>query len=112
MFGVIDVRVNVVGFAIDDANLKQTFRYWASVGDGSYFDASNSEELSQSVTGALRAPYDVYNGAGQIVADGLTGGDAVQLPAGTYRVATRSTPPQVLENVQVKPGASETVALQ
>jgi len=84
----IDVRVNVVGFAIDDANLKQTFRYWASVGDGSYFDASNSEELSQSVTGALRAPYDVYNSAGQIVADGLTGGDAVQLPAGTYRVAT------------------------
>jgi hypothetical protein len=108
----IDVRVNVVGFAIDDANLKQTFRYWASVGGGSYFDAANSEELSQSLTGALRVPYDVYNGAGQIVAEGLTGGDAVELPAGTYRVATRATPPQVLETVVVKARETETVALR
>ena len=37
-----DVRVNIVGFAIDELMLKETFREWARVGNGSYFDFHKS----------------------------------------------------------------------
>lgn len=45
----VDVRVSIVGFAIDDEDLKSQFRYWASLGGGNYHDASNADDLAHSV---------------------------------------------------------------
>ncbi|NJN52741.1 MAG: VWA domain-containing protein, partial [Gammaproteobacteria bacterium] len=38
----LDVRVNIVGFAIDEIGLKETFQSWAQAGNGAYFDAQNA----------------------------------------------------------------------
>ena len=107
----VDVRINIVVFAIENAKLKQAFRYWADVGGGSYFDATGSEELKASLTRALRVPFEVFSSNGEVVAQGLTGGDAVQLPVGSYRITVRSRPPQTVAGVQVKSGETETVSL-
>ena len=45
-----DVRVNIVGFAVDDTGLKETFQKWAKTGGGEYFDAANAEELGELVS--------------------------------------------------------------
>ena len=40
---------NIVGFAIDDFGLKQTFQQWAELGNGRYFDAHDQKELSKTI---------------------------------------------------------------
>ena len=89
----VDVRVNIVGFAIDDVNLKSQFRYWAELGGGSFFDSADAEELGAAMVSALRVPYTVTDASGQVVARGEVGGEAVTLPAGDYTVHADSRPP-------------------
>jgi hypothetical protein len=88
----IEVRINIVGFAIDDEGLKSRFRYWADLGGGSYHDANNADDLKQSMNHALQAPYEVLDANGNIVANGTVGDAGVDLAPGEYRVQTRTTP--------------------
>ncbi len=83
----VDVRVNIVGFAIDDAALEETFRYWADLGDGSYFSASDAAGLDSALGEAMRAPFEALDAAGQVVATGIVGGPEVSPPAGILRGA-------------------------
>lgn len=66
----IDVRVNIVGFAIDDPTLQATFEEWAQLGGGAYFNATNARELDAAVNQALAAPFRVLDAAGAEVARG------------------------------------------
>lgn len=108
----VDVRVNIVGFAIDDQNLKKTFKLWADLGDGDYFDANNANQLNDSMNQALQVPFDVFNAAGQKMGEGLVGGPAVQLPTGMYLVKTRETPAREITQVEIPSGDEKTVTLR
>lgn len=81
-----DVRVNIVGFAVADAGLKETFRRWAETGGGRYLDAADAKGLDAAVQAAVALPFRVRDAAGAVVAEGVVGGDAVSLPPGTYGV--------------------------
>lgn len=84
--GGFDVRVNIVGFAVDDAGLKETFRRWAETGGGRYLDAADARGLDAAVEAAVALPFRVRDAAGAVVAEGVVGGEAVTLPPGTYGV--------------------------
>ncbi|MES9991250.1 MAG: VWA domain-containing protein [Candidatus Thiodiazotropha sp.] len=105
----IDVRVNIVGFAIDDEGLKSQFRYWADLGGGNYHDATNADDLKQSMNHALQAPYEVLDAGGKIVASGTVGDAGVDLPPGEYRVQTRTTPTLQGEAIVVSEKKSSVV---
>lgn len=81
-----DSRVNIVGFAIDDAELEQTFESWAAAGNGSYFSAVDADGLADAMTRAVATRFEVINAEGEAVASGLTGGDPITLPTGDYRI--------------------------
>ena len=81
-----DVRVNIVGFAIDDDDLKSQFRYWADLGGGAYHDAAGATDLATSIRESLQASFDVLDAGGETVASGSVSGGSVELPAGSYRV--------------------------
>lgn len=81
-----DIRVNIVGFAIDDAELARTFESWAAAGGGEYFSASDAAGLSDAMTRAVATRFEVINEDGDVVAEGLTGGDPITLPTGDYRI--------------------------
>ncbi len=98
----IEVRVNIVGFAVDDLALKGEFAEWARIGRGRYFDAALPEELDAAVKAATELPYQVFDRGGTIVGAGSVGGDAVVLPAGSYRVEVATTPPRVFESVVIR----------
>ena len=83
-----DIRVNIVGYAIDDEGLKQSFESWAALGGGQYLNAPSGEELSKALRQALAVPYKVYRG-GEFVAEGVSGGAEHELPAGEYEVRFR-----------------------
>jgi hypothetical protein len=87
--GGVEVRVNIVGFAIDELMLKEEFESWARLGGGRYFDATDGEGLSQAMSGATRETFEAVAN-GEVVAVGTVNGAAVELPVGEYRVRTAS----------------------
>jgi len=105
----IDVRVNIVGFALDDDALKTQFEEWARLGNGRYIDAADGAELASAVAEAVQPTYDVLDASGTVVARGQVGGDAVSLPPGTYTVVVRSELTQTIDGVIVTSGDETTV---
>jgi len=96
-----DIRINIVGFAIDDAALKETFKRWAALGNGAYFEAKDQRSLSAALRQALQLPYRVLDANGVEVARGVIGGQALSLKAGDYKVIIESDPPYMLKRVHV-----------
>jgi len=104
----LDVTLNIIGFAIGDAELEAQFTEWAELGGGRYFSANDQQGLSVAITTALQTPYTVYDASGTKVAAGLVGGEPLELEAAYYRVIVSSSPKQVFEQVDVQ-GATEVV---
>ena len=95
----VDVRVNIVGFAIDDAGLRTLFEEWAALGGGRYFAADNAEELGSAVQEALVAPFRVTDAEGALIAEGTVNDAPVELPAGAYIVEILTDPIRRYETV-------------
>ncbi|GIW04524.1 MAG: hypothetical protein KatS3mg059_1144 [Thermomicrobiales bacterium] len=108
----IDVHVNIVGFALDDEQLKQQFQQWARIGRGQYIDAGNADELNAAIQRAVAPPYRVIDEAGNIVATGVVGGSSVRVPPGVYTVEVLTEPVQRYEGIVIQPGERTTVRLQ
>ncbi len=103
------VRVNIVGFAIDDAKLAATLRHWSDVAGGMYFEAQDARGLDAAMTEATKAGFTIVSAQNQVVAEGMVGGEPVSVMPGSYTVKLsgktgRSQP------VTVKP--KETTAVQ
>jgi hypothetical protein len=97
----IDVRVNIVGFALDDEALKAQFADWARIGNGQYIDAANAEELTSAIADAVQPTYDVIDANGEVIATGQVGGEPVNVPPGSYTVIVRATDEVRFDNVEV-----------
>ncbi len=97
----IDVRLEIVGFAIDDAALKQQFESWAEQGGGRYFDAADATSLEHSLAEALQVPYSVFDQSGSLIAKGTVDGEALELPAGFYRIVIATSPVTTIDDVEV-----------
>ncbi len=107
----VDIQVNIVGFAIDDAALTATFQEWARVGNGTYFEASNAAELDLAVTTASQLSFRVLDQQGSVVATGVVGGAPVAVPSGTYTVEIDTNPVTRRENVVVTVRQTTTIDL-
>ncbi len=107
----MDVRVNIVGFGINEEELKQSFRFWAELGNGSYFDAKDGSQLGESVAEAIRVPYRVISTGGEVVGQGLVNGAAIELPVGEYQIETIESPPRRAV-AQIESESEERVAIK
>lgn len=81
-----DIRFNIVGYAIDDAGLQDTFARWATLGGGEYFNAADEEQLSDALTHSVAPSFVVTDADGSEVASGVAGGEPVSLLPGEYTV--------------------------
>ncbi len=91
----IDVRVNIVGLALDDDALKEEFARWAELGGGTYIDVSaNSNELAAALDQSMQTPFEVVDSAGNVAGRGTVGGAPLRLDAGDYtlRIGSAETP--------------------
>lgn len=86
-----DIRVNIVGYAIDDAALARTFESWAAAGGGAYFDAANADQLSAALRRATAMPFEIRAEDGTLVGAGLTGDGPLSVPPGAYLVRIGET---------------------
>jgi hypothetical protein len=106
-----DVRVNIVGFAIDELMLQETFADWARLGNGKYFNAKDGSELAASLRESIEVPYAVVDARGATVATGTVNGASVAVEPGSYRVVAQTVPPRTLDNVVVTMENETTAAL-
>ena len=103
-----DVTLNIVGFAIDDAELESQFESWSELGGGRYFSAKNQEGLSDSIREALQVPYSVYDSGGTLAGEGVVDGEPLELEQGFYRIVVATSPPKIFDKVEV-PGEEEVI---
>ncbi len=96
----IDVRINIVGFAINDEKLKAQFAQWAELGNGTYFEANDKKSLDVAIKKALQIPFKVYK-KDELIGSGIVGIDELKIKGGTYRVVVETSPEQVFEEVKV-----------
>lgn len=97
----VEVKLNIVGFAINDAKLKQEFETWAKLGNGTYFQANDKKSLDEAVKKALQVPYKVYSQEDKLLHQGVVDDEGTKLKGGTYKVIIESYPKQVFEKVIV-----------
>jgi hypothetical protein len=102
------VRVNIVGFAVEDAKLAATFRRWSAAGNGMYFNASDEAGLNDALAAAIRPAYQVLDAKKQVVKSGLSGAEPVGLMPGTYTVSLVGAGGKS-RRVSVKSGETATV---
>ena len=107
----VDVTLNVVGLALDDAKVRRAIRRLAALGGGSYFDARDPAEVAAAIRTAVSAPFQVFDQAGTLVARGTVGGGAVELPPGTYRVVVLTDPQMTYEGIVIETEGAVTVTL-
>jgi Mg-chelatase subunit ChlD len=81
----LDVRLHIVGFALEDPDVVAQLRAAADAGRGRYLQAADQRELKQAVAETLAPPYQVLDSAGRVVATGMVG-QPLTLAAGLYRV--------------------------
>jgi len=104
----IDVRVNVIGFAIDEHQLREQFEGWARAGGGLYVEAQDRAELERAMAVTVEVPFEVLRGD-EVVATGVVGGEEVALLPGPYRVRVLAGPTPAEYAVEVVGGETLTV---
>ncbi|MEZ4597343.1 MAG: VWA domain-containing protein [Chloroflexota bacterium] len=102
-----DTTVHIVGFALDDEDLKAKMASWAAVGGGVFLDAQDQAGLSAAIGATLRAPFRVYDDRGALVGEGIVGDQPVPVPMGTYRVEVLAHPERIVfDDVRIDAGVS------
>jgi hypothetical protein len=104
-----DVRVNIVGYAIDDEKLSASFADWAELGGGSYFDAGDEAELAAALKRSVQPRFVVRDSKGADVAAGTAGEGVITLAPGTYDVVFGPEGQEKKVAVAIRPG-TETKA--
>ena len=104
-----EVRVNIVGFAIDELDLKEEFESWAQLGNGRYFDAQSADDLNRAIQESLQIPYEVRQGD-NVVHTGVVNGNAIELKPGKYQIQLRTTPPKKIGVVSIEPDQESELA--
>ncbi|MCB1739476.1 MAG: VWA domain-containing protein [Gammaproteobacteria bacterium] len=82
----VDIRVNIIGFAIDDSKLAETFSRWAHLGGGTYLAADSEGELASALGTSVNPRFQVVDASGARVVDAVAGSGDVWLPPGDYVV--------------------------
>jgi hypothetical protein len=109
----IKIRLNIVGFALAEAAVRQEMERVAKVTGGKFYDARNARALRQAIQQSLALPYEVRDAAGVKVAGGLTGAEAVSVPEGIYTVVVGAAgQPIVIASVRVRHNSVTKVGLR
>ncbi|MEM1081401.1 MAG: VWA domain-containing protein, partial [Pseudomonadota bacterium] len=107
----LDVRVNIVGFAIDDDALKSQFATWAQLGGGDYLDAADAEGLNAALAQSLQQPFSVLGSDGMVQAEGVVGGEPIVLPPGRYRLVVETPSGQRKLEISLNPAEQRVLNL-
>lgn len=104
-----DVRINIVGFAVDEPQTRELFQSWAALGGGHFFDSSDQASLGKALQQALAQGFEVIGADGKVVARGVVGGDPVSVPPGSYAVKFSAADTKTIGSAQVVSGETAKI---
>lgn len=102
--------MNIIGFAIDDDELRSTFESWAALGNGDYFSAADADQLAAALSESVRREFSVVDASGTVVARARGGDAKIPLPAGSYEIRLAGSDAPAAK-ADVKPNETATVEL-
>ena len=105
-----DLRVNIVGYSIDDEALRETFQSWAAIGGGQYLDAPDADQLGNALRRALEIPYEVFKGD-TLVVHGVSGGKRHELAEGNYQLRYRWNGHEMTKEIAIKSTVEAAIQL-
>jgi hypothetical protein len=103
--------VSVIGFNVGPEDWKARLSAIAQGGGGTYFDASNANQLADALQQAVEVNYRVIDSEGTEIYRGSLGSTAT-LPPGRYAVEITGAALVALGDIDVRPGATTTVELR
>jgi Mg-chelatase subunit ChlD len=110
-------KLNVVGFALGDAESKQQMQTIAEMTGGKFYDAASAAGLRDAVErsvveDSLLLPFSLLDAAGAEVMSGTTGNKAVAAPEGLFTLSVRTLPTATtIPNVRITAKKSTRVLL-
>ncbi len=99
----IDVRLNIVGFHIDEIGLQAEFERFAKAGGGYYFDSQDDEQLIEGMAQALAAEFRVVDAAGNEVGRGRVDHERVRLDPGNYELIIETSVGDQRRDIRILP---------
>lgn len=107
----LELKVNIVGFDIQEAEGRQELESIARSTGGMYIDARNADELTGALGQTLKLEFVVLDAAGKEAGRGAVGGASIKLPAGDYTIRVLTSPRPVELKVTVKAGEKRELKL-
>ncbi|MBD3894791.1 VWA domain-containing protein [Halomonas sp. ML-15] len=86
----VGVRLNIVGFHIDEIGLQAEFERFAARSGGEYFDSHDGDELMAGLAQSLAATWRVLDAEGDEVARGRVDDDPIELDVGEYALVVET----------------------
>jgi hypothetical protein len=108
----LELKVNIVGFDIREAEGRQELESIARSTGGRYLDARNADELMGALGQTLKLEFVAVNAAGKEVGRGAVGGEPVKLPPGDYTIRVLTSPQPVELRATVKSGERRELKLR
>lgn len=102
--GSSQIRISVIGFHVEPEEWRARLRAIADQGGGSYFDAADTQQLTDALRNAVKPQFHVFGPESEPLFSGEVG-QSVQLAQGSYRVQIDgiATP---IEGLDVQNGGS------
>ena len=102
----LDIKMYIVGFALDDENLVEQFKNWASLGGGKYYDAQNERDLQTALHQSVTPRFEVKNSLGEVMLGGYIGEKKNNILPGEYVISLPDYPEIKPEKIKVLSGQS------
>lgn len=107
----MDVKLNIVGMAIESDAAKQQFAEWAKIGGGLYFDADSPEALKSALEQALFPKYQLINQHGEVAVEGVADDRPLKVQEGIYHLKVLTTPARDMGKVRIEEGKDVVIVV-
>ncbi|MCC6220696.1 MAG: VWA domain-containing protein [Deltaproteobacteria bacterium] len=107
-----NVRVNIVGFAVDSDRIRRDFAEWANLGGGEYFHAEDRASLAKAINKSLLASFEIVGADGTLAGRTTIGADPLKIPPGSYGVYMAGNRDRVLKEIEIFSGKRLSVEIE
>ncbi len=105
----LKMKIHVVGFDIARyPEAVEQLKKVAEFGQGKFYTAENSQQMSQAPAEAVKVSYSVFDADNKLLYTKPLGTESNELMSGNYRIEVALEPPLVL-NVKIEKGKTSTV---
>ncbi len=107
----LDVRVNIVGFGIEDAYLKEKFASWAYAGGGKYYDAHDDQQFLNAVKESILIKY-IARDDDDDEFEGYIDGETIELTSGIdYKILIEGKRIKSIKPIYIDEDKTKTVLI-